>query len=190
MNFVGFYDYTVIVTYISLISAIFGMIQAVQGNFLMAVNCLILSGICDAFDGSIARTKKNRTKDEKMFGIQIDSLCDLISFGVFPAILCFCLGLNGMIGIVIIILYCLCAVIRLAFYNVLEAKRQEMEEGGNKIYHGLPVTSASIILPITYLCKSFLAESVFIVLLHLVLGLTAFLFVLDIPIKKPQLFKK
>ena len=88
INFIGFYDYTVILTYLSLISSIIGITQAIDGSFTPAVCCLIISGFCDLFDGTIARTKKNRTADEKVFGIQIDSLCDLVCFGAFPAILC------------------------------------------------------------------------------------------------------
>ena len=85
IRFIGVYDYTVILTYISLISAIFGMTQAIHGDYKAAIFCLALSGICDAFDGRIARTKKDRTEEEKAFGIQLDSLCDVICFGVFPS---------------------------------------------------------------------------------------------------------
>ena len=70
----GFYDYTVVLTYISLGISVFGITRALEGNFKIAIFCLALSGLCDMFDGKIARTKKNRTDDEKSFGIQIDSL--------------------------------------------------------------------------------------------------------------------
>ena len=86
---IGVYDYTVILTYMSLLSATFGMVQATRGHYTLAVLCVLFAGICDAFDGAVARTKKNRTEDEKNFGIQLDSLCDVISFGFFPAFLCF-----------------------------------------------------------------------------------------------------
>lgn len=75
---IGFYNYTVILTYVSLLISVFGMIQAFGGRFRTAIMCLALSGLCDMFDGKIARSKKNRTDDEKLFGIQIDSLCDVI----------------------------------------------------------------------------------------------------------------
>ena len=80
---IGFYDYTVVVTYISLISSIIGIFMAIEGRMQLAVFCLAFSGLCDMFDGKIARTKKNRTEDEKSFGIQIDSLCDIVCFGIF-----------------------------------------------------------------------------------------------------------
>ena len=79
---IGFYNYSVILTYISLLSSVFGMTQAIHGRFKAAVFCLALSGLCDMFDGKIARSMKNRTEDEKSFGIQIDSLCDVVCFGV------------------------------------------------------------------------------------------------------------
>ena len=71
MKLIGFYDYTVILTYMSLVSAVIGMICASRGSFGAGVICVMISGICDAFDGTVARTKKNRTPDEKSFGIQI-----------------------------------------------------------------------------------------------------------------------
>lgn len=84
---IGFYDYTVILTYISFASSISGIFLATRGHFNWAIFCLAFSGLCDMFDGKIARTKKNRTEDEKRFGIQIDSLCDVVCFGVFPIVL-------------------------------------------------------------------------------------------------------
>lgn len=82
---IGFYDYTVVVTYISLVSSILGMFCAIDGRLTLAVSCLAFSGLCDMFDGKIARTKKNRTDDEKSFGIQIDSLVTLSVLGFFQS---------------------------------------------------------------------------------------------------------
>ena len=189
MQLIGFYDYTVILTYISVISAVVGMIFAQQGSFGGAMLCLFLSGFCDAFDGTVARSKKNRTEDEKAFGIQLDSLCDVVSFGVAPAFACYCMGVNSVPGMVILCVYVVCAVIRLAFFNVQEAKRQQVEEGCNKYYRGLPVTSSAIIFPVFYLLRPLLPAKLFAVLLHVLCGLIAFLFVLDFRVKKPDFSK-
>lgn len=186
---IGVYDYTVILTYMSVFSAVVGMIFAAGGRFTAAVLCLIFSGICDAFDGTVARSKKNRTEDEKAFGIQLDSLCDVVSFGVFPAYLCYHMGVDGVIGMVCVFAYVLCAVSRLAFFNVQEAKRQKAEGGKNKVYRGLPVTSVSIILPIVYLLRGLLSRKLFVLVLHLMLAVTGFLFVLDFSVKKPDFDK-
>lgn len=189
IKLIGFYDYTVILTYMSAISAMIGIILASKGGFTAAIICLLISGICDAFDGTVARTKKNRTEDEKTFGIQLDSLCDVVSFGVFPAFLCYCMGTNGIFGLICICIYSLCAIIRLAFFNVLEAKRQQVETGTNKYYRGLPVTSISIIFPLLYLFHGLFADAVFVSLLHGMLLVVAFLFVLDFKVKKFDLHK-
>ena len=189
MKFIGFYDYTVILTYLSLISAFIGMCLSYQGTYGGAILCLILSGICDAFDGTVARSKKNRTEDEKGFGIQLDSLCDVVSFGIFPAFLCYCLGVKTTIGIVLLSFYCVCAVIRLAFFNVQEAKRQQVEAGSGKFYRGLPVTTISMLLPIVYLLRFVLPGDVFPLVLHILPAAVGFLFILDFPVKKPDLSK-
>ena len=75
----GVYDYTVVLTYVSLMVSVGGMMFAVNGHLHLGVMCLAISGLCDMFDGKIARTKKNRTEVEKRFGIQIDSLSDSAS---------------------------------------------------------------------------------------------------------------
>jgi CDP-diacylglycerol--serine O-phosphatidyltransferase len=189
MRFIGFYDYTVILTYVSVISAVMGMVCAHKGAFGAAMLCLFASGFCDAFDGTVARSKKNRTEDEKAFGIQLDSLCDVVSFGAAPAFACYCMGMDGIAGLVILCLYCICAVIRLAFFNVQEAKRQQTEDGCNKFYRGLPVTTSSMIFPLYYLLRPVMSGNVFGIALHGLCALTAFLFVLDFRVKKPDLSK-
>lgn len=187
IRFIGFYDYTVILTYISLLSSVYGMTQAIHGDYKAAIFCLAFSGACDAFDGRIARTKKNRTEDEKAFGVQLDSLCDIVCFGVYPALICYLLGMRGLLGLTIAFFYCLCAVIRLAYFNVLEAKRQQTEGGANKVYRGLPVTSISFILPLTFWLQFLLSERAFLLLIHFVLVIVGFLFVLDFPVRKPDM---
>ena len=186
---IGFYDYTVILTYLSLILGVLGMVLSSKGLFGVAVLCLLLCGICDAFDGTVARSKKNRTEDEKAFGIQIDSLCVAVSFGVAPALLCYHMGMDSVLGVGILTLYCLCGVIRLAYFNVLETKRQQTESGSGKTYRGLPITSSSIVLPIYYLLRFVLSWDAFVKGLYLVMSAMGFLFVLDISVKKPDFGK-
>lgn len=190
MKLIGVYDYTVILTYLSLFSSVSGMVAALNHHFTIAVSCVFISGFLDAFDGIVARTKKNRTEDEKNFGIQLDSLVDVIAFGVTPGIICYFMGMNSILGIFLETLLATCAVCRLAFFNVLETRRQSEEGGGiAKYYRGLPVTSISIIFPLVYIFRFFTPESVFIVILHIMIALTAFLFVLDIKVKKPDWLK-
>lgn len=183
---IGFYNYTVVLTYVSLATTVFGMTQAVHGRFKTAILCLALSGLCDMFDGKIARAKKDRTQDEKSFGIQIDSLCDVVCFGAFPALICYLLGVRGPIGIVIIILYCVNSVIRLAYFNVMEAKDALTTETGEKFYRGLPITSMAIVLPLVFMIQFFVPDYIFRVCLHMALLIVGILFVVDFRLKKPK----
>ena len=189
MRFIGFYNYTVILTYLSVVSAVLSMILAHKAAFGGAMLCLFLSGFCDAFDGTVARSKKDRTEDEKAFGIQLDSLCDVVSFGAAPAFACYCMGMDGIPGVAILCLYCICAVIRLAFFNVQEAKRQQTESGCNNFYRGLPVTTSSMIFPLYYLLRPVIPGNVFLPVLHILCAWIAFLFVLDFQVKKPDFSK-
>lgn len=180
---IGFYNYSVILTYIGLASSVIGMTQALEGHFKLALVCLIISGGCDMFDGKIARAM-DRTEDEKKFGIQIDSLCDLVCFGVFPAILGYALGIRGTFGNFCLVCYILAAVIRLGFFNVMEEKRQAQTNENRKLYQGLPVTSIAILFPLIYLVREhFRWFSMF--LFSVAMLVIAILFISDIQVKKP-----
>lgn len=185
-NVIGFYDYTVILTYLSATFAVIGMTLATSDHIGMAIMCLIFAGICDAFDGKVARRKKNRTDYQKSFGIQIDSLCDLISFGVFPVVICHFLGMTGGINDVIKVGYVLAAVIRLGYYNVMEEESMRKTEHSRGYFQGLPVTSISMILPTIYLIYHVVMGKEFGYGLSVVMVLVMVLFVLDIKIKKPN----
>ena len=168
---IGFYDYTVILTYLSLISAGCGIIVALSGGGHPYIGTffLLFCGFCDAFDGKVARTKKNRSQAERSFGIQIDSLSDLVAFGVLPAAIGTAMlhrsSLMPLVngtgwkmplefgGAAILILYVLAAMIRLAYYNVTEEERQKTEDGARRYYTGLPVTSAALIFPLILLLQ-------------------------------------
>ena len=100
--FIGFYGASVFLTYLGLAFAVSGMVIASLGYIPTAVMCLILSGICDMFDGTVARACK-RSEAEKKFGIQIDSLVDTVAFGIFPIVLGICMGFTSRINILIYI---------------------------------------------------------------------------------------
>lgn len=183
---IGFYNYTVILTFLGLVVSVFGMTQAMEGHFRMAIFCLAFAGLCDTFDGKVARTKKDRTDAQKLFGIQLDSLCDIVCFGIFPALICYHLGVRGSLGFIAISYYCLCAVMRLAFFNVLETNRQMDASSGEKVYHGLPVTSIAIIFPITFLLEFLIPEHFFSPLLIIMLFAVATCFILDFQMRRPK----
>ena len=134
----GYYNYTVVLTYMGMLTAFTGILMACNGNINGALVCLMLSGVCDLFDGPIARTRE-RAAEEKRFGIQIDSLSDLIGFGVLPGIILYRMAEKSLVG---------SALIRLAYFNVMEEKRQDATEEARTCYQGLPVTVSAILIPV------------------------------------------
>lgn len=205
---IGFYDYTVILTYLSLLSSTVGIVVALSAGGHPYFGCffLLLSGFCDAFDGKVARTKKQRTSAEKAFGIQIDSLSDLVAFGVLPT----CIGaalirtspmiqaafsdpsapwqvhLGRFVLHAVLVLYTLAAMIRLAYFNVTEEERQQTEDGARTHYLGLPVTSAALIFPLVLLLQFLTRADITLAYMGAAL-LTGLLFLIPFRVRKPGL---
>ena len=203
---IGVYDYTVILTYLSLLSAGTGIVVSLSGTGHPYIGCicLLFCGLCDAFDGKVARSKKNRTQMEKNFGIQVDSLSDLVAFGVLPA----CIGaamirtsdflqnifsspLGGwtadagkFLVHAVLVIYVLAAMIRLAWFNVTEEERQKTEGGVRKTYIGLPVTSAALIFPTVLLVHYVLPVDITLVYVAVAI-VTGYLFLSKIQLPKP-----
>lgn len=176
MRFIGYYNRSVILTYVGVFISLFGMLNA--DNLKIAVICLILAGLCDLFDGPLARTCK-RTKEEGNFGIQIDSLADITSCIIFPVIILneICgRTVNGIFLFIVISFYVLAGIIRLAFFNMIT-------DGDMKYYRGLPVTYIALILPVIFVIFNKFSQFPYIVLAAFLI--LAVLFVLDIKIKKP-----
>ena len=156
--FIGYYKIWVMLTYLSVVSAIVGMSFALSGSIALAIICLMVCGFCDMFDGPVARRKK-RNEREKSYGIQIDGLADLVSFGVFPVVIGYALGFGDLspdsnslrliIFIAIASFFVLAALIRLAYFNAVEIELQSKKEK-RKHYVGMPVTFVSIIIPLVY----------------------------------------
>jgi CDP-diacylglycerol--serine O-phosphatidyltransferase len=119
---------------------ILSIFSSIGGHFIQAAWLLIGALACDILDGRIARM----TNTTSEFGMQLDSLSDLVSFGIAPGIMMYMLVLNSMgkIGIAIAILYILCCALRLARFNVL-AQSGEL----HKHFVGLPTpASAGVII--------------------------------------------
>ena len=180
---IGFYDYTVWMTYASLISSVAGLFCASSGHLRWALTCLALSGLLDAFDGKVARTKKDRTDSQRAFGVQIDSLCDMVCFGVLPVAIAYHLGMHTAAGMVILALYCLAGLIRLAWFNIT-AETGPAQKDQKKYYQGLPITSVAVILPVFYALGT-LSPAFFLRGLPVVMLITGVLFVLRFPFRKP-----
>lgn len=146
--------------------------------FKYSLICLMLSGICDMFDGKFARACK-RTEQEKEIGIQLDSLADTFCFIAVPIVLMLSLKINSILAIVIYIIFGICGVTRLAYFNTTADSDNPV-----KCYKGLPVTSTAISYPVLGLLYSVLSLSKLkLIYLGLTL-LTGILFVLKINVKK------
>ena len=148
---IGVYDYTVIATYLSLLLGLGGLYSAAQNEPLDAMLCLMLAGLLDAFDGRIARAKKDRTEQEKRFGIQIDSLNDLVCFGVLPAAIGWSMDCDRLWFLATMSFFALCTLIRLAYFNVTEEERQDRTSEHRAYYLGVPVTASAVLAPLFYL---------------------------------------
>ncbi len=197
---IGFYDYTVILTYMSLLSAVGGITLVTSGHPILATFCLLFCGLCDMFDGKVARSKKNRTAEEKSFGIQIDSLCDVVAFGVLPATMTIVLCGHRWYAYIIGALFVLAGLIRLAYFNVTEELRQKDTDEVRKNYTGLPITSSALIFPfffclISLYCVCYdrielflelFTKNTFRVSLCALMAVTGLAFVLPFRIRKPQ----
>lgn len=184
----GYYNYTVILTYIGVLTGFIGIIYAIERNVFAAILCLMVAGFCDMFDGTIASTK-DRTDQEKCFGIQIDSLSDLICFGVLPAVLVYIMNEQSSLVLGISALYVLCALIRLAYFNVDEQERQKNSSSSRELYYGMPVTLSALFLPTIYGMGSLGLWKPNVALAVTLLAMTI-LFLLPFPLKKPKLLGK
>ena len=184
----GYYNYTVILTYIGMLTGFIGIVYAFEKNTFGAVICLMIAGFCDMFDGTITSTKE-RTQQEKCFGIQIDSFSDLICFGALPAIIVYSQSKHNQVVLMICSLYLLCALIRLAYFNVDEQERQQSSDTSREIYYGMPVTLSALFLPIVHGAVCLFSWRPAIVPTAALLTM-AILFLLPFPLRKPKLIGK
>ena len=186
---IGFYNYTVILTYISLLISSVGIGFAATGDPFTALFCLMASGVCDMFDGMIARTRKKSTEEEKRFGIQLDSLCDIVCFGVLPAAVGIALA-EGQSTLLQVVswgfgaLFILGALIRLAYFNVTEETRQATEGGRRTHYMGVPVTTSAMIFPLVFALSLLLPAPLSLWIYPAFILITALAFIT--PVKFPK----
>lgn len=182
---IGYWNMSVILTFLGVMASVVGMYKV--ENLRIALTCLIIAGVCDMFDGAVARMCK-RTEDEKAFGVQLDSLADMVSFVVFPVILFIqtvefntnirhtieSQELTVMIGQ----LYIIMGIVRLGWFNVHTANTEKKAN----YYTGLPVTFISMILPVVYVV-AFIFDLCNLTY-YLTMIIVSFLFVGNFKIKK------
>jgi CDP-diacylglycerol---serine O-phosphatidyltransferase len=99
--------------------------------------------VCDVLDGYVARLNKKR---QSMLGADLDSLADVISFGVAPAVLGFTLGLRGGWDMLCLTYFVVCGVSRLARFNVTAADLADSDTGKVKYFEGTPIPTSILIV--------------------------------------------
>jgi CDP-diacylglycerol--serine O-phosphatidyltransferase len=184
--FFGVYNPSIILTYIGVFFALFGLCCMLTFNECtdsvdaigIAMIALAISGVCDLYDGVIAR-KCKRTEKEKAFGVQLDSLADTVSFVVLPAaILMFAMD-GEWHAMLVVFTYAFTGIMRLGWFNITT------EENG-RMFHGMPVTMAGLLLPLIYFISRQLAVVNIGVVIEAACGIIAMLFISNFKFKKPS----
>ena len=180
---IGKWNKSVILSYIGLSLSVLGVFLIFKGlDTKYALVCLIFAGICDLFDGTVARRCK-RTKEEKAFGIELDSLIDVFNFIAFPIIILCSLKITNIYAIPVYILYAIFGIARLAHFNITTENNNKPV----KYYEGLPVTYAALLFPIIYLLSFFIKINIFNTIYLVLAFLIAIMFIIKVKIPKPRL---
>jgi CDP-diacylglycerol--serine O-phosphatidyltransferase len=150
-------------TTVSLFSGFLGIIWAVEGQFFYAALAILVSCVLDGLDGIVARL----TRSTSEFGVQLDSLVDLVAFGVAPAIMIYMWQLQdyGRLGLLASFLFIACGALRLARFNVQAGKISP------KYFIGLPIPASACVLATLVLFSTVAPEYVTQVLAPLTLAL-------------------
>jgi CDP-diacylglycerol--serine O-phosphatidyltransferase len=147
-HFRKYYILPSLLTTCSLFSGFFGIVSAINARYVQAAVAIIVSGIFDGLDGRVARM----TKTTSRFGMEYDSLCDLVAFGVAPALLAYLWTLKpyGRYGWLAAFLYVATTALRLARFNIQDTKSAQ------KTFTGLPCPAAAGMIATTVLFCSYL----------------------------------
>ena len=180
---IGKWNRSVIATYVGMLLALASMFLVMSDLFRFAMMCFMGAGICDLFDGSIARMCK-RTEEEKNFGIQLDSLVDVVSFIVLPVVIVIKLTGITWYSMIACALYSVFGIARLAYFNVCQEESGD-KDSPIKYYTGMPVTYAALIFPILYILHMFFNNEITGLFMCIGMEIMAVLFILKLKFIKP-----
>lgn len=176
-----------LLTSLNLFCGFYAVIAAVDGKYAAAAVAIIIAGVCDSLDGKIARATHTTSK----FGVEYDSLADLISFGLAPGLMMYLWALKplGRIGWLAAFLFVACGALRLARFNT------QAGSASSEYFSGLPIPAAAGMNAVTVLIynKFNLNAQSSPTLILLMLYTLSFLMVSTIKynsFKKPELFRK
>lgn len=147
---------------LGLLSAVLGIYFAITGNFPAAIIGVLWAVLFDWYDGIIARKIKGRTKQQGVFGAQLDSMIDIVSFGVLPAILLLSYGNYNAWFIPGAFVIVATSAIRLSYFNIYGLI-------DSKTYKGLALDNNVLILAFVFLFESFFRHSTFSILIYILL---------------------
>ena len=136
----GIYLLPNLFTSAALFSGFFAIVQAMNGHFELAAIAIFIAMVLDGLDGRVARM----TNTQSAFGAEYDSLSDMVSFGVAPALILYIWALKplGKLGWLAAFMYCACAALRLARFNT----KLEDEHQDKRYFQGLPSPGAAALL--------------------------------------------
>ena len=162
---------------IGLLCAVFGVYFAIEGNFPASIIGVLWAVLFDWYDGIIARKMKGRTKEQGVFGVQLDSMIDIVSFGIFPAILLLSYGNFSVWFIPGAFVIIATSAIRLSYFNVYGLI-------DSKTYKGLALDNNVLILAFVFLFESFFSHSTFSIFIYTILMILSALNLSSIPTPK------
>ncbi|HOT42016.1 MAG TPA: CDP-diacylglycerol--serine O-phosphatidyltransferase [Syntrophorhabdaceae bacterium] len=170
----GIYILPNLLTSISLLSGFYSIISTIDRKFIYASIAIFISGIFDMLDGRVARM----TGSSSRFGVEYDSLCDLVAFGVAPGLLVYIWALKGYgrFGWLAAFLYVACGALRLARFNI------QVDNVQKKHFLGLPIPAAAIIIAGSVLFYSWLGykSELKTIVMPILVYILAFLMVSDV----------
>jgi len=155
-------DLSNICSLLGLLSAVLGIYFAIEGNFPLAIIGVLWAVLFDWCDGIIARNLKNRTELQGVFGSQLDSLIDIVSFGVLPAILLLSYGNYSIWFVPGAFVIIATSAIRLSYFNVYGLI-------DSKTYKGLALDNNVLILAFAFSFESLFDHSTFSILIYIIL---------------------
>lgn len=129
----------------NLCCGVLSVLFAIDGHYELSASMLFLAVIFDVLDGKIAGLMHQKN----LFGKQIDSMSDLVSFGVAPALLYYAMSSPGALGIAVALFFVVCGMLRLARYNI-------SEDSG---FVGVPITVNGVLFPVLFLLFSIIPDS-------------------------------
>ncbi|MDR2895471.1 MAG: CDP-alcohol phosphatidyltransferase family protein [Propionibacteriaceae bacterium] len=173
---IGVFHVSNTITYLGVAAAVTGLVLAADRPG-WAVLCLVVAGVCDLFDGVFAR-RFPRSDAVRQFGIQLDSLADMVSFVALPLAVMMATRPPWWLALVVGVGYAWAAVTRLAFFNITT-------DGLPAAYRGVPVTYAALLLPLVWLVVELLNGSTRLAW-TISLALLGLSFVIDVSVPKPR----